>query len=489
MPTAMEVEKENVEAGASSVESNLAPEPARKKGMSADDNREAFSPELLRIYYARLFPYEQMHRWLGYANMPASLPDSEGKIQPTEEQADFFLKREFSFTIEDDVYIRYQCFADLKEFEQQVQRKQPHKIDIGAVFTLPPKNHLAVKPGAFQPVERELVFDIDLTDYDDVRTCCSGAKICERCWSYMTMAVEVMDVGLRQDFGFKHILWIYSGRRGVHCWVADDAARALTNEGRGAVADYFSVVAGNDNQSNKASAEFDNHMRKTTLVDVSMPIHPSLRRAYKLLEPLFLKHIITEEGQGLLSDPSQWRKLLATVSDDIRDLLDSRWKMGNSSEEEKWEELVEEVEKRARKQVKKAKVGERSTPEQWRYEVVLEHTYPRLDVNVSKSRNHLLKSPFAVHPKTGRVCVPIDPANVREFDPFTVPTVGELARQIDAYDKEHGAEAKDVSATNKTDMKTYVARFEDTFLKGLYRGIRVKRRDRAERIAAVTTSF
>ncbi|CAM9588651.1 unnamed protein product [Laminaria digitata] len=467
MSAAMEVEKENVDAA-----------PTRKKGVSADDNRESFSPELLRIYYARLFPYEQMYRWLGYANMPASLPDAEGKIQPTEEQSDFFLKREFSFTIEDDVYIRYQCFADLKEFEQQVQRKQPHKIDIGAVFTLPPKNHLAVKPGAFQPVERELVFDIDLTDYDDVRTCCSGAKICERCWSYMTMAVEVMDAGLRQDFGFKHILWVYSGRRGVHCWVADDAARALTNEGRSAVADYFSVVAGNDNQAKK--------------VNVSIPIHPSLQRAYKTLEPLFRKHIITEEGQGLLSDPSQWGKLLSTVPEDIRDLLDSRWKMAKSSEEEKWEELVQEMEKRGRNQhalAKKMKVEERTTPKQWRYEVVFEHTYPRLDVNVSKGRNHLLKSPFAVHPKTGRVCVPIDPTNVREFDPFTVPTVGELARQIDSYDKEHGAEAKDVSATNKTEMKTYVARFEDTFLKGLYKGIRVKRRDRAERIAAVTTSF
>lgn len=46
----------------------------------------------------------------------------------------------------------------------------------------------------------------------------------------------------------------------------------------------------------------------------------------------------------------------------------------------------------------------------------------------------------AVHPKTGRVCVPIDPARVREFDPFVVPTLGQLARQIDHYDKEHGEE-------------------------------------------------
>lgn len=60
MSAAMEVEKDNVEAGASSVDSKVAAAPARKKGVSADDNREAFSPELLRIYYARLFPYEQV---------------------------------------------------------------------------------------------------------------------------------------------------------------------------------------------------------------------------------------------------------------------------------------------------------------------------------------------------------------------------------------------------------------------------------------------
>ena len=43
---------------------------------------------------------------------------------------------------------------------------------------------------AFQPVERELVFDIDLTDYDDVRTCGREGHICAACWPLMAVAVQ-----------------------------------------------------------------------------------------------------------------------------------------------------------------------------------------------------------------------------------------------------------------------------------------------------------
>ncbi len=43
----------------------------------------------------------------------------------------------------------------------------------------------------FAPVERELVFDIDLTDYDDVRTCGKEGHICGACWPLMAVAVEV----------------------------------------------------------------------------------------------------------------------------------------------------------------------------------------------------------------------------------------------------------------------------------------------------------
>lgn len=58
MPAAMEIEKEN--GTSQDTSSGVNGKVLRKKGASADDNREAFSPELLRLYYAKLFPYDQV---------------------------------------------------------------------------------------------------------------------------------------------------------------------------------------------------------------------------------------------------------------------------------------------------------------------------------------------------------------------------------------------------------------------------------------------
>jgi DNA primase small subunit len=64
-------------------------------------------------------------------------------------------------------------------------------------------------------------------------------------------------------------------------------------------------------------------------------------------------------------------------------------------------------------------------------DIILYYTYPRIDAEVSKHRNHLLKAPFCIHPKTGRVCVPVDPQAIDKFDPEKVPTIGQLLGELD----------------------------------------------------------
>ena len=227
---------------AKAVTPTLAPSSSKAEVTPAPE--ELFSPELLAQYYSRLFPFHLLHDWLSY-DPKCLLPDSS----KTQLDHKLFSHREFSFTINlsgEEIYIRYQSFLDAKQFISAVKDRNPHKIDIGAIFSHPPRDrhNLQGNSGSrkLQPSQRELVFDVDLTDYDGIRQCgCSGAKICNRCWKMMNMAVKVMDQGLKEDFGFEHVAWFYSGRRGVHAWVCDESARELTDAGRSAVANYFEV--------------------------------------------------------------------------------------------------------------------------------------------------------------------------------------------------------------------------------------------------------
>ncbi|KAK0588357.1 hypothetical protein LWI29_038520 [Acer saccharum] len=112
----------------------------------------------------------------------------------------YFGRREFSFTLDNDIYLRFQSFNSASELESSIREKCPFKIDIGPVYSVDPaKRHAYAQGGdnVFAPVERELVFDIDITDYDDVRYCCSGADVCLECWPLMTVAIKVIDTALR----------------------------------------------------------------------------------------------------------------------------------------------------------------------------------------------------------------------------------------------------------------------------------------------------
>lgn len=46
-----------------------------------------------------------------------------------------FAQREFTFTLENDVYRRYLSFSNHIEFEKELIKMCPEKIDIGAVYS------------------------------------------------------------------------------------------------------------------------------------------------------------------------------------------------------------------------------------------------------------------------------------------------------------------------------------------------------------------
>jgi len=205
----------------------------------------ASDPEVMRSFYQRLFPWRYLFQWLNHSPIPST----------------DFGHREFAFTLPNDVYLRYQSFPTFETLRKDVLRLMPSRFEIGPVYSTNPRDRKTLrKASTFKPLAKELCFDIDLTDYDDIRTCCDKANICNKCWQFITMAIKVVDVALRDDFGFKHIMWVYSGRRGAHAWVCDKKARLMDDQKRRAIAGYLEVIKGGA-QSGKR-------------VNVKRPLHP-----------------------------------------------------------------------------------------------------------------------------------------------------------------------------------------------------------------------
>ncbi|KJX96780.1 dna primase small subunit like protein [Zymoseptoria brevis] len=384
-------------------------------------------PETLRQFYQRLCPFRHLFQWLNHSATPQ--PD--------------FQNREFSFWLPGSTVIRYLSFPSADLLRKQCVQMTPERFEIGPQYSINPKDRKTLKKAsAFKPIMKELVFDIDMTDYDSIRTCCSGAKICTKCWQFIVMAIKVVDKALREDFGFQHIMWVYSGRRGAHAWISDKRAREMDDTKRRAVANYMEALRGNENGRRNAFRR---------------PLHPHIERSLKILTPYFQTDVLAEQDPWRSNEQAE--KLLALIPDkSLTDALRKKWESADRSSTQKWAD-IDAV----------AEAGNLSTLStrqlvETKQDIRLEYTYPRLDAEVSKKLNHLLKSPFVVHPGTGRVCVPIDIRSVEDFDPFTVPTVTQLLSEIDDWEKKKGADMSDeekakIQDWQKTSLKPYIEYF------------------------------
>lgn len=228
-----------------------------------------------------------------------------------------------------------------------------------------------------------------------------------------------------EDFGFEHILWVFSGRRGIHCWVCDKVARHLTNKNRNAVAEYLNLF--NGQRVNVAGDR----------------MHHSMKRAYRIIESHFDDICIND--QNLFATPKGRQKLFDLIPDEgMRKELETKMAEVDVTESKTVWDLV--------KRFVQANRNEKSMQRKMKFlleEIQMSLICPRLDINVSKGANHLLKAPFCVHPKTGKICVPFNPSAAGKFNPTTVPTIKQLLKEIDEFDVKNKDENADSNEKSK----------------------------------------
>lgn len=316
----------------------------------------------------------------------------------------------------DKLYKRYVCATSAEDLRRQVASfTGVQAFHFGALYDHGVNREL-IRAGESRAHRRVLSFDIDLTDYDWLPLKGVDGKIslekCDAAYQVSATAVRILRRVLEQAFGFTQLLVVYSGRRGVHVHVFDEAAMGLSNEGRAAVVGYLNgdLLKGD--------------LRSAFGVRLVMVMHNLTAEVYRSFESLILGPMDLFKRNGPRVDfvgrleVEQHEHLaggtLLTLAEDVLD---------SETGAEAWDLIKQKV---------------YSCGAKWMSDrldmVVLAYVWPRLDANVTRQTEHLTKVPFSAHATSRRVSVAIDGDNVEAFDPASAPW-------LDVFDDEAMAAA------------------------------------------------
>jgi len=372
------------------------------EAIKLDNEKHEFDIPLSTIkrYYLEYYPSELVINWLCRKDL------------------NNLKYREISFKLPSLKVVRYQSFKSVNEFKKRIYLLSPLKIDIGAIYNQEPiiyAQHKSEKE--LICLEKELIFDIDISDYDEVRKCCQKNDICSKCWKYIICGSKILERILREDFGFKQIFFVFSGRRGVHCWVCDKRACLLNKRGRLAIERYINYDRMDENS-------YDSRIYKNKRNFVN-PVYPAFLSAASIMKNYFFE-IVKE--QDILKD-EKIKKNLKNIITLYFSLIDMNYieevLEKNMNSLNKMKKIYEFLQK-GESILKSKNQIHYFNAEACLNEFMMLILYPRLDGNVTRQFNHLLKGPFCVHPETGYISVPLSIELMEKFSLDKIPKVDYL---------------------------------------------------------------
>lgn len=84
-------------------------------------------------YYKYLLPWKSIFVWLNRTYSPASASSIASSSSTTISRN--FTHREFTFTLQNEAYLRYNSFSTPEELKREVCRLNPARFEIGPVYT------------------------------------------------------------------------------------------------------------------------------------------------------------------------------------------------------------------------------------------------------------------------------------------------------------------------------------------------------------------
>ena len=317
------------------------------------------TPDIIRKYYREQFPMDEFLSFIGLSD---------------------FQNREFGFVLEKDIFIRNISFPTTERLQEFMAENAVKHAYVGAVYEKPPSKQHPIQKNKWK--FREFIFDLDIDEYDLVRTCgCSGDSYCSDCWSLIQDAVIFIDETMKEDFGYTNIKWIFSGRRGVHGWILDREPRTFDQKLRVAILNYLTMI--------------HDDKRSQSIEEIPDQAKPLRNRIYSIIAQSFLAK----------ATPKQLQEI--GIKQNVRKIIDQA--KNSKFFDYNTYNLIIPTSSLIRTKLSK--------------EIILRR-FPRIDRKVTMDTRRVSRMPFSIHGKTGKIAIPIK--DIHSFYPDYAPTVWDL---------------------------------------------------------------
>jgi DNA primase small subunit len=288
--------------------------------------------------------------------------------------------------------------ASCAVFREHMLRKVPHAVHMGAAtIDGVVVNKTGTKPGK-ERFFKEVVFDLDAVDCHRFCDCGDAKRLCHVCWSQMQGAYLLLQHYLTRMQAYKpeSILWVFSGKKGLHCLVNDSRALRLSADERNTLYHYLDDCT----KSETALWEY--------IKTVQRHDQPFLQRLDKFFaEQVLIKHDLLgrEDFRQFCFD------LLAQHFKPMLPRLRLEWENDERSSAEKWQTLLE-LQQNFHKGVSASRL------------IVFKHFFPVIDSAPFVTTVHMIKLPFSAHSETGQLALPLDHNTVLGEQAPTVQQIG-----------------------------------------------------------------